>query len=189
MTPDELAAALEQQPPLSHQDTTRLAGQIREPVTLLVARALALAGAADRDVAVRARSLVSRLDELAIAPLLDGPPPTTLPEELWRLQLATDICRQSRARLAERLRAVLADRRPIPDLPADPRVEEPVRPRRMCDEAYCLLRALVHLNESREQATFDQWAFLRLSEAERDVEIAQTTAGLPFTRLVEDLEG
>jgi hypothetical protein len=108
---------------------------------------------------------------------------------VWTVTAAAAAAVALRARVAERVRALLNDRRLVPPVePADPRVEEPLRPRRVCDEAYGVLRELLETGESRPALVMDRWAFFRLAETERDAEIARVLAGQPFARLLEDRE-
>ena len=51
-----------------------------------------------------------------------------------------------------------------------------------------MLRELLHVGESRGRFALDARAYLRLTDDEKDAEIARITAGEPFTRLVDDLE-
>lgn len=189
MTPEELEQALEGPRPLDAPAEMALAAQVRADTTSLTARVVELARGPDRARALKARSLVGRLDELAAGTLLDAPASSDAAAAVWTVAAATAASVGLRARVAERVRALLGDRRVLPEVqPPDRRVEEPVRPRRVCDEAYGLLRELVNTGESRTAFLMDQWAFLRLPEGERDAEIARATAGQPFARLVEDLE-
>ena len=189
MTPEELGQALEGPRPLDAPAEAALAARVRADATALPAHLVELARGPDRARALKARSLVGRLDALAAGALLDAPAPPDAAAAVWTVAAATAATVGLRARVAERVRALLGDRRVLPEVqPPDPRVEEPVRPRRVCDEAYGLLRELVNTGESRTAFLMDQWAFLRLSESERDAEIARAAAGQPFTRLVEDLE-
>lgn len=185
MTPEELRAAIEKVAPSDVVAAAALAREVRGAALALPVEAVRLTGAGPA-IAPRARMLASRLEELAAGPLLDGPPPPDPETEVWMVGAATAAAVNLRARVAERLRSLLADRRLLPATPPDPRVEEPVRPRRVCDEAYAMLRELVNVGEPRPDFVMDRWVFNRLPEAERDAEIARAADGQRFLRLLED---
>ena len=188
MTPEELGHALEGPRPLDAPAEAALAARVRADATAVTARLVELARSPDPMSAFKARSLAGRLEELVAGTLLDAPPPADAATAVWTVTAATAATVALRARVAERVRILLGDRRLLPPQPVDPRVEEPVRPRRVCDEAYGLLRELLNTGESRPAFVMDQWAFLRLPESGRDAEIARAVAGQPFTRFIEDLE-
>ena len=189
MTPEELGQALDGPRPLDAPAEAALAARVRADATVVTARIVELARAADRVRALKARSLAGRLEELVAGTLLDAPPPADAVAAVWTVTAAAAAAVALRARVAERLRALLSDRRVLPQVePADSRVEEPVRPRRVCDEAYGVLRELLETGESRPALVMDRWAFFRLAETERDAEIARVLAGQPFARLLEDRE-
>ena len=188
MTPDELRAALVGPAPLDAAAAAALATRVRGAAVALPARAVELAAGPSPPVALQARLLVSRLDELTAGVLLDAPAAPDAQTATWKVSAAGAAAVGLRARLATRLKPMLQDRRVLPAGPADPRVEEPVRPRRVCDEAYTMLRELLNTGEGRTAFVMDRWAFLRLPESERDAEIARAAAGQPFARLLEDIE-
>lgn len=189
MTPDELRMALEQAAPLDAAAATSMAGRVRAETLALPARVVELSIGAPDALARKARMLAARLEELAAPALLDARQPPDASAAVWMLSTATAAAVGLRARLAARLRPMLDDRRLLPPAgPADPRVEEPERARRVCDEAYAMLRELLHTDEGRTAFLMDRWAFLRLPEPERDAEIARAAAGQPFARLLDDQE-
>lgn len=186
MTRDELRDFLLATGPAVAAGAAALAPRVRNAASALAAETVALSAHADAAVALRARMLAGDLEELAVDPLLTQPT-SGLANELWRAATATAAAVRLRARVAERLRTMLADHRPVPAPPADPRLEAAYVPRRVCDEAYRLLRELT-ASELRTDLAANQWTFLRLAEPDRDAEIAGALAGQDFARLTEDLE-
>jgi hypothetical protein len=183
VTPDELRGAIEKAGPTDL--AAALARDVRATASALPAEAVRLAGAGPA-IAPRARMLVSQLEELAAGPLLGAPASPDPSTEVWMIGAATAAAVNLRGRVAQRLQPMLADRRLLAGPPPDPRVEEPVRPRRVCDEAYALLRELVNVAEGRSALVMDRWAFERLPESERDAEIARVQGGAAFARLLDD---
>ena len=185
MTPDELTAALAQQSPTRAADQDRLAADVRRALLELPARAMEVTRAPDRELGTKGRALVAALEELGTAALLDVAPATRVDDEVWRLHTAAAAAVSLRARVAAYLMSRLSDRRRVP-IPAvfDGLAAPPEG--RVCDEAYLALRELDHTGESRGAYTMDRRAFRRLSEEEKDAEIAAVVARLPFSRFVED---
>lgn len=187
MTPEDLRTALEQGRPTDAAAAAALARDVRGATMALPLEAVRLATAGPA-TAPRARVLASRLEELAAGALLDAPAAPDPATEVWMVGTATAAAVHLRGRIAERLRRLLADRRVLSSPPPDPRVEEPVRPRRVCDEAYAMLRELMNVGEGRAALVMDRWAFERLPESDRDAEIARVQGGGAFTRLLDDLQ-
>ena len=107
MTPEELGQALEGPRPLDAPAEAALAARVRADATVVTARIVELARAADRVRALKARSLAGRLEELVAGTLLDAPPPADAATAVWTVTAAAAAAVALRARVAERLRALL----------------------------------------------------------------------------------
>jgi hypothetical protein len=188
MTTDELAAELDVLPPGQLTAVAALARRVRGEALALPDAAVRLAEGTHAVQAGNARDLVGELEDLTIRTMLDAPLPPAVQHHVWRLGTAVAAIVSLRARAAERLRGSLGDRRLVPIEPYPAHVEEQPYPRRVCDEAYLMLRELLHTGESRSQFALDARAYLRLGDDEKDAEIARLAAGQPFARLVDDLE-
>ena len=188
MTPDELGAELDALPPGQVPAMAALARRVRGEALVLPNAALQRAEGADAARVLAARHLVGELDDLTVGAILDAVSPSSVEHQVWRLGTAVAAIVSLRARAAERLRGALGDRRRVPIEPYPPHIEEQPYPRRVCDEAYLMLRELLHLGESRGGFALEVRAYLRLADDEKDAEIARISAGQPFARLVDDLE-
>ena len=124
MTPEELRAAIEKAAPNDVAAAAALARDVRTATLALPVEAVRLT-AAGPAIGPRARMLASRLEELAAGALLDAPATPDPDTEVWMVGAATAAAVNLRARIAERLRTLLSDRRLLPASPPDPRVEEP----------------------------------------------------------------
>lgn len=189
MTREELRQALEALDPRRASEMLKLEMEIQRELSTLPAALADIALGADMALADKARTLVAALGSRAVAPLLDAEAASRPETEVWRLSSLAAAAIGLRALAAERLHACLNDRRPVPLPPVTEPAEEQPHPRRVCDEAFLLLRELTVIDESKEDFVLEARRFLRQPESERDAGIAHVTAGLPFTRLVEDLEG
>lgn len=187
MTPEELRAALNETTPADVSAGVALARRVRAELLALPAEAARLA-AGSPGVAPKARVLTGRLEELAAGVLLDADRPVDPETEIWMVATAVAATVSLRARAVARVQQLLGDRRLVTSPPADPRLEEPVRPRRVCDAAYVMLRELLSAGESREAFVMDRWAFERLPESERDAEIGRVQGGAAFARFLADRE-
>lgn len=96
-------------------------------------------------IASRARRLLSQLDEVAVESLLEPNPPQ--PEKrVELLQLAVDSEAALRDKVAARLEVLLDDKTPVPRR-LIPKAEKQHPLRRVCDDAYVLLRRLIYFGE------------------------------------------
>lgn len=188
MTPEALRAALDQLDSRRAVDEVRFGEDRLREVAELPRAAVALAGDADPARAAKARSLVARLGEFAAGALLEVERSAGPQDDVWRLATATAGVVELRGRVAARLAQALDDRRPVPLVPDVFPSEEKPAPRRVCDEAYLLLRELSSVGESRGALVLKARAFLRRPDPDRDAEIARARSGLPFTRLFEDAD-
>lgn len=188
MTPEELRRAVETLDARRAADALTLEQRVRAELSALPACLAELASGSDPVLVARARSLIAGLGSSAAAPLLDSAVGRSPEQEVWRLGTLAAAAVGLRGLVGERLRACLGDRRPVPLPPADEPVEERPVPRRVCDEAYLLLRELMATGESRSELVMESRLFLRAPETDRDAEITRITASSPFARLTEDLE-
>ena len=188
MTPDELATELDGIPPGNIPALRAVTERVRAEILAVSGAAVRMADGPDGRRAETARALVSGLAELAVPALLLPPVPGTADREMSRLEDAVAAVVALRAQVAEQLRARLGDRRVVPIVPPPAYIEEQPPTRRVCDEAYILLRELANIGESRGAFALDSRAFLRMEDDAKDAEIASVVTGAPFTRFVEDAE-
>lgn len=118
-----------------------------------------------------ARQVLARLEELAIDPLLEGAKPELPEQDLWVAQTLVESQILVRRRIAE-LSRLLGDGRPVP-FPSDRGLKEETvpPPRRVCDEAYLVLRRLVNWSEDEDDYLLNSDAFLHLTDQQRNEEI------------------
>ncbi|MEO5619070.1 MAG: hypothetical protein ABIS67_14975, partial [Candidatus Eisenbacteria bacterium] len=116
--------------------------------------------------------------------VLAGVAPEPLDALVWDIHLLGDMVLGARARLLEKLDALSEDQRNVPvgDGPS-PRDEKP-QPRRVCDEAYLIVRRLMS-NEPEEALYLNSRLFLNLSNEQRDQEIFFAKRERRFTRFDE----
>ena len=142
----------------------------------------------DTEVIAKSSHLLRQGDEMTLTPLLEAQP-VTAEQEVTAVQFLVEAQIRVRQILAA-VQQLLNDRRRMP--PPEKRGTPPETPpviRRVCDEAYLLLRRMVHFSEDEDQYIFNSDAFLDLPEADRDQEIASVSAGQQWTVWVEPEAG
>ncbi|MGE5692794.1 MAG: hypothetical protein ACM3YF_03340 [Candidatus Zixiibacteriota bacterium] len=143
----------------------------REPVRA----AVKLLFGYDHKMSTKATLLLGGMEELAVIPLLEIPPPSDIRQLNWLMHTVVEAELDLRKRTVERFRKMLEDTTPIPiPPPLSPiKEEEEPPPRRVCDEAYMLLRRLLNYTESEDVYYMNMRAFLDLEDKERSTEIAR----------------
>ncbi len=136
----------------------------------------------------KAALVLSLCEELGIAPLIDSRDSMNPTQQQWRLTTAVESELRLRQRILDRLDWLFDDRSliPLPDLQGS--MEEPVVQRRVCDDAYLLMRRMLNPQEGPLQSSMNARAFLALSSKEKDAEIEKARRGHTWSKFVEDVE-
>ena len=143
----------------------------------------------DPETARKAFGIVLDVGPVALNPILDSLNPGKPAQAVLELEHAVDLAQRDRARLASVLTKLLDDKQNVP-LPSQPaNTEEKLPPRRMCDEAYLLLRKLLSPEESADDQLVNGRFFLDMDVAQRDKEIAVVKSSKRFTPLREYFPG
>jgi len=141
----------------------------------------------DDELANEAFGFILGIDELAIAPLLDGP----LRDDPMAVSQAMNIVVGEESRLRRRivlqLEKWLEDKRPVPEKLLAPGTEGTPAHHRVCDEAYVSMRRIVHFGDHEVDQIADADRFFNLPANLRDKAIARARASKSW-RLVIDPE-
>jgi hypothetical protein len=167
-----------------HDDTKveALAASLRATATRTPKAAVDLLLGTDEVGAARARLLILYLEELAVAPLLEAKPP--LPEQ--RAALITQAAAGElalRKKLIARLDVLLDDKTPVP-VHGGLTAEQRPPPRRVCDEAYVLMRQVVHFGEPDVEAAVQADMFLNAPNDFKDQIIKKARATGVWNRAI-----
>jgi hypothetical protein len=136
----------------------------------------------------RARALILNLDDLPFQSLLDSPPPDSAGLLVWDLQTAVDIHMGDQSKLTQRLISLLDDKCSVPQPPVPPEVEEKPIPRRVCDEAYLMLRKMLS-SESSEDFMANADIFIRdMTDRQRDRAIEEFKKTKQWLSLQEKMQ-
>jgi hypothetical protein len=155
------------------QKIDSLAAEIRDKSSAQPAEVVRLAHSDSVDLQATASAVLQNLGPMAIPALLQALRESSPEDCVWDFQTAARLHLESRTQLVAALEKRLTDKRPIQI--GDPfavRDEEPA-PRRVCDEAFSVLRRLLASKESAPEITEQDRLFLELSESARDQEIAR----------------
>jgi hypothetical protein len=147
-----------------------------------------LAHSEDKDVQATASALLLSLGNLALLPLIDSLA-TDIPEEyVWDMQTITKLHLDSRGQIAKALERMLTDTRPVVvGSPFSLKEEKPVS-RRVCDEAYLMLRKLLAFEDNDEDRMMNELTFLNMEDKERDSEIKRFLQTKTWLSLIETPE-
>lgn len=134
--------------------------------------------------AEKAAAVVLAMGNLALTPLLEKLDKNTPENLVWEMQTAVSVQLDNRSRIVKLLDEMLLDKTPLepPVFPMD--AEELPQPRRVCDEAYLMMRQLFTL-EDEETELMNIEAFLDMTDEERDTEIERAEKTQKWISLVE----
>jgi hypothetical protein len=114
------------------------------------------------------RRLLSGLDFAGLLGALYAPPAQTPTARAWLLGNLVEAELHMRGQLGARLREALFDRDEVEEPPVLVPAERLPPRRRVCDEAYLLLRSLFHPEEDAVGFIVERDGYLALSDDERD---------------------
>lgn len=124
----------------------------------------------DEETADRAGYVLTELGNLPLHPLLDSPDTEEPENAIWEMKQILAIHLEDRSRVVARLDELLLDKSPLPSpFPLGEVEEEPVE-RRVCDEAYLMMRKLLAFEDEASTGANED-VYLDMSDDERDKEI------------------
>ena len=185
MKDSDLVKEIQQLDPRNAEAVKRLTEQVKQDAFSDVRTLVRLIREAKRDVAQKAAMVLLGTDELAFTPVLEAQRDEPANDYVWDVQTLVDIQLENRSKIVDQLNTMLLDTRSVP-LPKSPMPEEEHAPsRRVCDEAYLMLRGLLGF-EGEEDRFINEDAFLAdMTEEERDEEIERIKSSDEWVNLVE----
>ena len=153
-------------------DLDALAARLLEESRSQAREAVRIWRSPDKAMSDRAQVVLSELSEVSLVPLLETAGTNTPAQDVWLLQHLGMVEIDLRKKVAARVNKLLDDRRPLPPAAArGARPEGGGTMRRVCDEAFGLMRRYSNPSESTEQYHLALDQFLSLPEKERDATI------------------
>lgn len=150
MNQDQLKARLESLDLNQENKLEALANEVASDSIRQARRVVQIWLGADAAMSQKAMYILGSLGELAVVPLLETPTAPSPEQEAWLLRTVVQKHVELRRQLAERMRKLLDDQRLVPQSAGSGFQEETPPQRRVCDEAFILLRRFVKPEESIE---------------------------------------
>jgi len=121
----------------------------------------------------KASAVLLDLGDLVLRPILDSLDSDNAGNYIWEMETVVSHQLQNRSKIATVFNDMLLDKRTLkkPDLFGA--VEEEYIIRRVCDEAYLMMRRLLALEEDEEEQFINKDIFLNMSDEEKDNEISR----------------
>jgi hypothetical protein len=142
----------------------------------------------DEQSVQNARLVLLSLGDVGLTPLLDSLPSDSPEKLVWSLQTAVGFHRDNQARIVKILNQLLADKRQLPPHEQGPFTEEKIPDRRVCDEAYLLMRRLLAMEGEDDNMVNSRIFLYSMSGEERDKEIARLLNTKTWVALTEQAE-
>jgi hypothetical protein len=140
---------------------------------------------ADERVSGRAQLLLAHLDDLAIVPLVEAPNPSSADQRAWMMIRSVKAELALRQRIIARLDKMLDDRAPLENPSFGPTEKAPPR-RRVCDEAYALMRQIVHFGESKGKAEVEIDVFMNSPDKFKDAQIEKARKSATWNQAITE---
>jgi hypothetical protein len=134
-----------------------------------------------------AQALLTDMDETAILALVEPAPHPKVQERVWVLETVVDAELALRRKVMKRPEKSLDDKTTIPDSIHGP-VERIPPKRRVCDEAYLLMRKIVHVGEKINDVVVNESMFLNLPDEVKDAKIREARRSGEWNRAITGKE-
>lgn len=135
-----------------------------------------------------ARLVILSLGDVALTPLLDSLDASSPDKLVWALQSAVGFHREDQARIVKQLNQLLGDKRWLTPREQGPFTEEKSPGRRVCDEAYLMMRRLLAIEDEESDMVNARIFLYSMTEPERDREIARLQKSKTWVALTEQAE-
>ncbi|MBE9572095.1 MAG: hypothetical protein IMF11_15810 [Proteobacteria bacterium] len=181
----EIETAIKELDPYSDKELESLARMIRQESWKNPRKAVDILHSDNEEDSKKAALVLISIGDLAMTPFLDAIDRNN-PEDLaWDMETVVSIQLNNRTRIVKILDEMLLDKRLLkePELPLQ--VEEVPPSRRVCDEAYIMMRRLFALDEDEEELLTNTDVFLDMSDEERDAEIERARKTKKWISLVK----
>ena len=127
------------------------------------------------------------MGDLLITPMIDSIDSENADNYAWETGIILSAHLQNRNKISLILNSMLLDKRQLKGPQLEGIVEEKPAPRRVCDEAYLMLRKLLALNENEEELMTSERLFLDMSDEDKDEEIDRLKTSMEWISLSEKM--
>lgn len=139
------------------------------------------------DEAKKASLVMMSIGDLAITPMLDSLDTQNADNYAWEMDIISTQYLKNRNKITLVLNSMLLDKRQLKNPELIGTVEEKPIPKRVCDEAYLMLRKLTSFKETEEDLMINERRFLDMTDEERDKEISRIKSSKEWISLLEHL--
>lgn len=133
----------------------------------------------------RAALVLMSIGDLAMTPLLESIDSGNPESLVWDMERVVSIQLENRNRIVRILDQMLLDKRYLKEPEPPLQVEETPPSRRVCDQAYLMMRSLFAIQEDEEELLTNTDVFLDMSDEQRDDEIDRAKETKKWISLVE----
>lgn len=133
----------------------------------------------------KAAMILMSIGDLSITPMLESIDTNNAENYTWEMDIILSQHLQTRNKISVILNSMFLDKRLLKGPELKGVVEEKPIPRRICDEAYLMLRRLTALKENEEELMINERMFLNMSENEKDKEIDRIKSSREWLALSE----
>ena len=142
----------------------------------------------DDQMLANARLVLLQLGDVAMPSLLDSLDSNDPDALVWNVQTVVGFHRENQARIVKRLQTLIGDKRKLTPKERGPFTEEKIPERRVCDEAYLLMRRLLAMEDEESNMVNARIFLYGMTEPERDREIVRLLKSKSWTSLSEQAD-
>ena len=135
----------------------------------------------------KASMVLMSIGDLAVTPMLDSLDVKNADNYAWEMDIILSQYLLNRNKITIVLNSMLLDKRQLKDPVLEGPLEEKPDPRRVCDEAYLMLRRLTSFNENEEDLMMNEKKFLDMTDDLKDKEIDRIKSSKEWISLIEHL--
>ncbi len=135
----------------------------------------------------KASIILMSIGDLAITPMLESLDSNNADNYAWEMDIILSQYLQNRNKITIVLNTMLLDKRKLNEPELQGPLEEKPAPRRVCDEAYLMLRKLTAFKENEEDLMINKKMFLDMEDELRDKEIKRMKSSKEWISLIEHL--
>jgi hypothetical protein len=139
------------------------------------------------DESKKASMVLMSIGDLAVNPMLESLDTKNADNYAWEMDVILSQYLQNRNRIKIVLNSMLLDKRQLKGPYLQGFVEETPVPRRVCDEAYIMLRRLTAFKENEEDLMMSEKVFLDMTDDLKDKEIDRIKSSKEWISLLEHL--
>jgi hypothetical protein len=141
----------------------------------------------NKDNSQKASMVLMSLGDLLISPMISSLDTDDADNYSWEMDVILSAHLENRNKICRILNSMLLDKRQLTGPELEGAVEEKPVPKRVCDEAFLMLRRLIAYNENEEELMSNERIYLDMTNDERDKEIDRFKSSNEWISLSEKM--